>query len=312
MPMYECRVGRIDTDITTYWILAKMSLIATKLYNTALWYSRKQWDETGKIPSGYDLQKVVLVSNYHSYLPAHTYQHTAHQVGNAYKSWFKLRKKDKTARPPFFRTKEQLSTTMFDAFKVVDNNNTIFLTLGKSLIEELSYPYKRLCLRLKWNTPFPDAGKIKQIEIVPKDGYFEIHAKILLPEPNWKTLGQVMAVDLGERNPIVSKDEQGRIDIFKGGKVLSHLRYWNKEKARVQAEVMGRTNGKKKHSKALDRMTQHSARQVKHVIHAMTITFVELCNQRDVKEVVVGDLKGIKKKKDGTGRNWNDKAQQNW
>jgi len=312
MSRYECRIARIDTDITTYWILARMGWIATKLYNTALWYSREQWEKTGKIPSGYDLQKVLLMSNYHSFLPAHTYQHPAHQVGNAYKSWFKLRKKDKTARPPFFRPKEQLSTTMFDAFRVRDNNNTIFLTLGKSLKEEMMYPYKWLRMRLKWNTPFPEYGKITQIEIVPRKGFFELHAKILLPEPVWRTEGQIMVADLGEKNPIVSRDEQNHVDIFKGGEILSNLRYWNKEKSRVQSEVMRRTKNKKKCSKTLGKMSKHGSAQVKHAIHSMTSTFSDLCDQRGVKEVVVGDLKGIKKEKNGMGKNWNDKAQQGW
>jgi IS605 OrfB family transposase len=44
----------------------------------------------------------------------------------------------------------------------------------------------------------------------------------------------------------------------------------------------------------------------------MTETFTVLCVTRNVKEVVVGDLGGIKKEKDGTGKNWNDKANQNW
>jgi putative transposase len=102
------------------------------------------------------------------------------------------------------------------------------------------------------------------------------------------------------------------VDIFKGGRILSDLRYWNKEKARVQSEVMGRTKGQKKNSKPLGKMAKKGASQVKHAIHAMSSTFVELCNQRNVKEVVIGDLTGIKKEKDGTGKNWNDKANQNW
>lgn len=313
MPRYECRIGRIDTDITTYWMLARMSWVATKLYNTAMWTARKQWEETGKISRGYDLQKVVLASNYHDMLPAHTYQHTAHQVWNGFKSWFKLRKTDKTANPPGFRPKEILSSLMFTeyGFKKI-TKNCLLLTLGKKLKEELNYQNKRLTLRIKWNTEFPDNGVIKQIEIVPRDGYFEMHAKILLPEPIWRTEGQVIAIDLGERNPIVSKDENGNIDIFKGGKILSNMRYWNKEKARVQSAVMGRTNGRKKRSKALSKMSKHGSAQVKHAIHSMTSIFVDMCNQRDVKEVVVGDLKGIKKEQDGTGKRWKDKASQNW
>ncbi len=308
---YECRIGRIDTDITTFRILARMSWIATKLYNTALYASKETWKNTGKIPTGFDLQKAVLESYYHSFVPAHTYQHPAHQVSNAFRSWYALRKKDETARPPGFRKKEELSTFMMDAFRVVDMN-TITISPTKELREDLSYPQKILYLKLHWNTPFPDNGKIKQIEIVPGKGYFELHAKILLPEPVWKTEGQVVAIDLGQRNPIVSKDEQGNVEIFKGGEILSDLRYWNKEKARVASQVMERSKGKKKYSKPIAKMAKKGAAQVNHAIHAMTDTFVDLCNQRNVKEVIVGDLKGIKKEKNGTGKNWNDKANQNW
>ncbi|PWB56963.1 MAG: hypothetical protein C3F06_00280 [Candidatus Methanoperedenaceae archaeon] len=311
MPRYESRVARIDSDITTFRLLSRMSWIATKLYNTALWGAKETWDYTGKIPSGFDLQKVVLASHFHSFVPAHTYQHCAHQVGNAFKSWFKLRKTDRTARPPGFRNKEELSSFMVDAFKIIDTN-TILLTPTSELKQEISYPYKKLSLRLHWNTAFPENGRIKQIEIVPKKGYFELHAKILLLEPEWKQDGQVMAIDLGMRNPIVSMDEYGNVDIYKGGKILSNLRYWNKEKARVQSEVMGRTKGKKKSSKALRKMSKHGSQQIKHSIHSMTNKVVELCVQRNVREVVVGDLTGIKKNKDGTGKNWNKKSNQNW
>ena len=40
---YECRVGRVNADITTFRVLARMGWVATKLYNTALWHSRDQW-----------------------------------------------------------------------------------------------------------------------------------------------------------------------------------------------------------------------------------------------------------------------------
>lgn len=311
MARYESRVGRIESDITTFWMLSRMSWVATKLYNTALWNAKDVWDRTGKIPSGFDLQKVVLASGYHVLLPAHTYQHCAHQVGNAFKSWYALRKKDTTARPPGFRKKSELSAVMFDAFKTIDTN-TILLTPTAEFKQEISYPHKKFALHVQWGTSFPEQGIIKQIEIVPQNGYFEVHAKILLPEPEWKTDGQVMAIDLGMRNPIVSMDEEGHVDIYKGGKLLSDLRYWNKEKSRVQAQVMGRTKGKKNFSKPLGKMSKHGARQIKHALHSMTNKVVELCVQRNVKEVVVGDLTGIKKNQDGTGKNWSDKPGQNW
>lgn len=315
MSRYECRTARIDTDITTFRILTRMSWVATKLYNTALWSARQTWAETGKIPTGFDLQKVVMASYYHKYLPAHTYQHAAHQVGNGFRSWFELRKKDATANPPGFRKKASLSTTMFTeyGFKVTKSGHILVL-LGAKMRDELNYPNKRLALSVHWNTPFPKDGQIKQIEIVPneKKGFFELHAKVLLPEPEWKTEGQLVAVDLGMRNPIVSIDETSKVDIFKGGGVLSIIHYWNKTKARVQSEIMGRSKGKKKWSDTMSRMAKKAEAQRDQAIHAMTSAFAKMCNKRDVKEVVVGDLKGIKKEEDGTGKHWNDKASQNW
>ncbi len=311
MQRYECRIGRIKMDITTHRILARMASVATKLYNTAVWHSREQWEKTGKIPSGYDLQKVVLASYFHNMLPAHTYQHTAHQVGMAYKSWYKLRKKDKTANPPSFRKKEALSSFIFTEYGFRAKENRIILTLGKKLKEEINYQ-DRLPLEINWNTPFPKDGVIKQVEIVPRKDYFEVHAKILLPEPEWKAEGQIKAIDLGQRVPITSINEDGKVDLFKGGKILSHIRYWNKETGRVKSEVLSRSKNKKRNSNALVKMAKHRASQVRQAIHALTKKVVEDCDKENVKEVVCGDLAHIKKNKDGTGKIWNKKANQNW
>jgi len=37
-----------------------------------------------------------------------------------------------------------------------------------------------------------------------------------------------------------------------------------------------------------------------------------MCNERDTKEVAVGDLKYTKKGEHGKGKKWNDKSSQNW
>lgn len=313
MPRYECRIGRVEAGITTHWMLSRMALVATKLYNTALWEARRQWVETGKIPSGFDLQKVVLASSHHDYLPAHTYQHPAHQVGMAFRSWFRLRKKDPTANPPGFRKKQMLSSTLFTGYGFrLTESGTFLLTIGKKLRGEMSYPQRWLPLKVAWNTPLPADGRIVQIEITPRDGWFEIHAKMVLPEPVWKTEGQVIAVDLGMRNPIASVGEDGQVDLYKGGAILAAKRYWNKEKARVQRQVMERSSDRKRSSKPLARMAKRGGAQTKHAIHAMSTDFTQRCVERNVKEVVVGDLRGIKKGADGKGKGWADKPSQNW
>ena len=310
--LYECRVGRIQADVTTFWMLSRMSWVGTKLYNTALWYSREVWQKTGKIPSKYDLQKVVNESWFHDFLPAHTYQNQAHRVRLAYQGWFVLRKKDKTANPPRFRKKEILSTIMFTQYGFKYRDNKVQLTIGPKMREEFKYPNKFLSLNVAWNTPLPEKFEMQQVEIVSKKGFFEVHAKLKLPEPEWKQTGQVVAIDLGMRNPIAAAFENGREDIFKGGEVLSELHYLNKTKHDLQHEIMKRTKGKKKGSKALSTFGARINAQKDHAIHAMTTQFINICVKEDVKEVVVGDLGGIKKNNDGTGKKWNDKSSQNW
>ena len=48
MPRYECRVERVEAAITTFRMLARMSWVATKLYNTAMWSARDTWNRTGQ------------------------------------------------------------------------------------------------------------------------------------------------------------------------------------------------------------------------------------------------------------------------
>ena len=93
MSRYECRVARIGSSITTHWMLSRMAWVATKLYNTAMWHAREAWDKTGKIPTGFELHKQVLESDYREHLHTHTDQKCADVVGRSFRSWFKLRKR---------------------------------------------------------------------------------------------------------------------------------------------------------------------------------------------------------------------------
>lgn len=293
-------------------MLANMSRAATKLYNTALWNARKEWDETGKIPTGFELHKPVLASPMRKMVHTHTAQNQADRVWRGFKSWFTLRKTDVTAQPPGFRKKESLSAFTLTEAAFHPKVNGFSISVGEDLKRELKYPHRFLALRVAWNTDLPNSFKFKQLEIVPRKGWFEVHAKLELPEPEWKKEGQVIAVDLGETNPIVSMDEEGKVDIFKGGAIASNSRYWNKEKARVQSEVKSRSKNKRKWSKALSEMSRKGTAQKKHAIHALTSTFAKICEERKATVVVVGDLGGIKKEKDGTGKKWTKVASQRW
>ena len=312
--LYECRVGKIQHDITTFWMLSKMCWVGTKLYNTALWHSKEVWGKTGKIPNKYALQKILLQSWFRDYLPCHTSQRCANKVGEAYVSWFERRKEDPTSNPPGFRKKEELSSITFTRFGFKYDHDTIKLTVGKKLRQDLAYPRKYLALRVQWHTPMPAQYEVQQVEIVPREeGWFELHAKIAIPMPVWNQDGQVVAVDYGQKVPIAATFQDGTRHLFKGGAIQAQLHYLNKTKGHMQRHIMKQHGKKVKWSRALGNLSDRLNGQKDHALHALADQFVEECVKVNTAIVVGGDLKDIKKDMDtGQGKNWNKKASQNW
>ncbi len=53
-------VGKVSiTDDSTAILLGLIGFSATKLWNTAVWYTKKTWDATGKIPTYSELDLVI-------------------------------------------------------------------------------------------------------------------------------------------------------------------------------------------------------------------------------------------------------------
>ena len=313
MAWRECIVGRIEADITTFWMLSKMGFCATKLWNACIHSSREQWKETGKIPSGFDLQSEQQEHPRYADMNAHSAQKAIHEVGEAYRGWFTLRKKDTTAQPPGFRKKTMLSSITYDksGFRRTPDGN-FALSISKRMRAAMCYPHRFLAMKISFWRPIPENAILAELHIIPRNGYFEAHVIVELPEPEWRTEGCVVGIDLGQKIPCAVATENGEVEIYKGGEIAANSRYWNKEIGRVKSEVTGRTKGRKKWSDALSRMSRRGNGQKNTAIHALTSTIANKCDKEGVKEVVVGDLKGIKKREDGIGKNWRDKGSQNW
>jgi len=304
---YLTRKAKLETDITAFWILSKMCFASTKLWNAACFESRKQWNETGKIPSGFDLQKQLQKLYWYSMMPAHSSQDAIHKLGEAYMSWFRLRKKDTTARPPGFRKKEILSSFVLKKAYFRIENGKLRISIPKKLKEELKYPHR--FLHLNFHLDKPIVGKPQEVEIIPMDGYFMAHIKCLIPEPEWKTEGQVKAIDVGICNIAVTANEDGTTKIYNGGEILSELRYFNKRIGALQKKVTKKSKDEQKWSDRLSELSRKRTRRIRHMLHSITRSIAEDCEKEGVKEVVIGELKGIKKDENGKGRNWGRNSQ---
>ena len=267
--------------------------ICTKIWNKTNYYCREQWEETGKIPSYYELQRVFKDDFWCRKLHSHTAQAVMHKLAESYRSWYKLRKTDENVLPPGFRKKNSISTITFSNFAIKVEDHKLRLTLVKGKHVWLDYQAQPRVEIAQEN--------IVRVEII--NSYANIVYKVEDPEP--KEEGQVMAIDLGIINMATTVKEDGEAKIYSGKGVLSIQRYFNKEIAKLQSIVMHQTAGKKKWSRKLSELSTKKTRQIKHVLHAQTKAIVEDCVKSNVNEVVIGDLRNIRR-----GKKWNKKSSQ--
>lgn len=126
--------------------LHNLSSIATKLYNTANFERRWVWENTGKIPNVYIQKKELKNNHWYKLLPSQTAQEVLFNLQQNYSSWFKLRKTDKTANPPRFRKKTELSVISFyQQFRIVGNKIRISMSRKYSKEHKIKFmeiPFK--------------------------------------------------------------------------------------------------------------------------------------------------------------------------
>ena len=267
--------------------------ICTKIWNKTNYYCREEWEKTGKIPSYYELQRIFKDDFWCRKLHSHTAQAVMHKLAESYRSWYKLRKTDPEAHPPGFRKKNSISTISFSNFAIKVEDHRLRLTLVKGKHLWLDYQAQ----------PGVEITQENIVRAEITNGYANIVYKI--DEPEQKEEGQVMAIDLGIINMATTVKENGEAKIYSGKGVLSIQRYFNKEIAKLQSIVMSQSKNKKKWSRQLSELSTKKMRQIKHVLHAQTRAIVEDCVKSDVKEVVIGDLRNIRK-----GKKWNKKSSQ--
>ncbi len=113
-----------------------------------------------------------------------------------------------------------------------------------------------------------------------------------------------MGIDLGIKNITTTYDTaDGEVRIYKGGKILSTQHHFNKQIQKLQKKLPGKEDGKtQQYSKNITKLHKKKARQIKHQLHCIAKDIVKTCEKKDIKTVVVGDLKNIRKKSNGKGK----------
>lgn len=155
----------------------------------------------------------------------------------------------------------------------------------------LKLPFK---LKIRWSGKNRWKGKQGRLEIIYDELSDRWYAyQPVEVEPPHQPIGDRRAyVDLGVRVPIMAYVD-GEVFGYTANQLLSDWWYWNNRIAEYQSRLK-RVNGKHT-SRKLRRLFRKRKRRFRHAVNTIVSRFIQECYYKGVSEIVMGDLKGIRK-----------------
>ena len=246
-------------------------------------------------------------------------QFVVSEVINAYKSWFAHRKNSNgNAKPPGFRPKASLSPVTFlqSGPALFNKNGKTYLCLSLGTKREdgkrgviarttgQNLPLREITVILYHRKKLPE-GTLKNVKITFDTVTGNYYAHLVFDVPVAEGLAthgtakatqlqlqptNVVAVDLGLNNIITATFSDGTSIIISGRELKSIRRYWQK----VRTKVKPPSQTKRKPSRRYLQISRKESRQIRHRLHIISKQFVELCEEKGVTHIVLGDLTGIR------------------
>ena len=290
-------VGKaLVTDDSTAILLGLLGYSSTKLWNTAVWHTREEWNATGKILSYAKLDLTMKQEHplWYRRLHSQSAQAVLEELWQSYKSWFAHRKNgNQKSSPPGFRRKDTLSSVTFkqNAVKWDPRTSTVRLSIPKDI-------YNKQFLYIKTRIPFGCSLTDDDIQIgrlVYEKGLWYIHLVYKTAHPGLKGAGETMSIDLGMANLAATACTDGTTSLWPGRELLAMERYFEKQKSKTTRSTS---------RKALS-LNRKRSRQRIHLLHSFTKSLVCDAGARGVSTLIVGTLKDIR-----DGKNWGDSGNQ--
>lgn len=158
--------------------------------------------------------------------------------------------------------------------------------IGNRMVND--YEWKSKCL-----------GRLIQIRFVPNNNYismeivYEIETNDISRESN-----KIVAIDLGVDNLVTMTNNVGEKPLIINGKPVKSInQQYNKQKAKIQSELM-KCNGQS-WSKKLDSITFKRYQRIKNYMHNTSALIIKWCVEHDIDTLVVGKNDKWKQKKKG-------------
>lgn len=267
----KVKVGQTDP-------LDALAREAGRVYSKVVSLVRKTYKKKKIWLSKEAVRKYMRLRGYN--LHSQTVQAIIDSYFDSLKSYFRESKSNPNAKPPW-RTPRH--------FKVRWIQNSITFKDGKVY---LSNGRGREPVVIRSN------AKPKYVEMYYQQGsyYFSLVYEVQVP-PKVST-GKAVAIDMGEIHPIVSHDGEQTI-IYNGRELRAMKQYLNKVKSIFQSK-MDRCKKWSKHwwrlKRAKTRILSKLNAQIRDAEHKITSRFISDCIKAKADTIVIGDIKGIRKR----------------
>ena len=264
---------------------------AKNLYNVVLYHLRDAYFNYDAFMNYYSIDKVLKKSNnvdYRNMPLAHSAQGTIKQVCETWKAFWQA-SKDYHVNPSKYFGCPKLPKYLHKT----NGRAPVYLTNQNVKLKEGSLKFPKSFNG--FTIPFEQAGKIKQVRIVPRSRHFIVEVVYEIPDKQLKPDNKkYLGVDLGIDNfaTIVSND--GSQPILLNGKGLKSLnKHWNKRLAHIRS-VTAHMNKTNKVTKLQVAITNKRNRVIKDYCHKASKYIVDLAISRGCNSIIVGRNVGWK------------------
>lgn len=279
-----------------YSMFCEYTHLVKNLYNHANYLVRKEFTETGKWLSAYDLDPLLRQDNdypdYRNMPVAQSAQQTLHLLERNWRSFFRSIK-------DWSKNKDKyLGKPRLPKYKPKDGRMVFILTNQQLRLrgDLLSFPksfdgftIKPRCVTLS------NFEKINQIRIVPRNQIFcvEIVYSISINDTFLPDNGRYMSIDLGLDNLATVVTNIGLNPIIVNGKGLkSNNQYYNKQQAYYQS--IAKSMNDKFYTNRLYRLTQKRNFKIEDALHKISRYIVTSALDNEIHTIVIGNNKNWK------------------
>ncbi len=275
-------------------LLRSTMLSATKVYNGLIWNLRQEYEATGKSRvSRKNLNGILKTLPRAKAYYSLAVQSTRDEVIGAHRSFFALRQSGHTEHhSPGFRRKSYLSPLKYLQSGFSVENNNLVLSLGNSREDGA----RSIAMQLQHRPDVSlDTLKIKGVTITYAK-HFGFKAHLVIETPPVETVsGDIKcAVDLGETNLISAVFSDGSTAILSGRLLKACRRFWQKIRSRVKPPSKDNPHL----SRRFEEISHRESDWTNNFLHQASRWFVDLCKEKGVSEIVIGDLTDIREEID--------------